>query len=241
MCGRYVSPEEAAIERFWHIGRHNNNPFARRFNVSPTSIIPILRLDRSTGEIELVNARWGLIPTWWKEPKPPRTAHNARSEEAATKPMWKGPLAKSRCLVPAVGWYEWKPVERTDPVTGEIIKAKQPHFFHLPDDQLFAFAGVMAMWKPANEDEWQTSCAIFTRDAVGPAAEIHNRMPVVLSKDSENAWLDPKIIDAEQAMSAALKNGVTEVNHRPVSSRVNVAANDDEALIQDLGDIEGQR
>ena len=69
---RYVSPEEAEIERFWHIDRQNNNPFARRFNVSPTSIIPILRLDRFTGEIELVNARWGLIPTWWKEPKSPR-------------------------------------------------------------------------------------------------------------------------------------------------------------------------
>jgi putative SOS response-associated peptidase YedK len=80
MCGRYVSPEEAEIERFWHIGRHNSNPFARHFNVSPTSIIPILRLDRSTGEIELVNARWGLIPPWWKESKPPRTTHNARSD-----------------------------------------------------------------------------------------------------------------------------------------------------------------
>ena len=236
MCGRYVSPEEAAIERFWHIGRHNNNPFARRFNVAPTSIIPILRLDRSTGEIELVNARWGLIPTWWKEPKPPRTTHNARSEEAATKPMWKGPLAKSRCLIPALGWYEWKQVERTDPATGEIIKAKQPHFFHLPDDQLFAFAGVMAMWKPANDDEWQASCAILTRDAVGAAAEVHDRMPVVLSKDSENAWLDQKITDAAQAMAVALENGVTDVKHHPVSSRVNVAANDDKALIEALGD-----
>ena len=62
MCGRYVSPEEAAIERFWHIGRHNNNPFPRRYNVTPASAIPILRLDRATGEIELVNARWGLVP-----------------------------------------------------------------------------------------------------------------------------------------------------------------------------------
>ena len=60
MRGRHVSPQEAEIERFWHIGRHNNNPFGRRFNVSPTSIIPILRLDSSTGEIELVHARWGL-------------------------------------------------------------------------------------------------------------------------------------------------------------------------------------
>jgi putative SOS response-associated peptidase YedK len=96
MCGRYVRPEEGEIERFWHTGRHNDNPFARRFNVSPTSIIPILCVDRSTGEIELVNARWSLIPTWWKESKPLRPSYNARSEEAATKPMWKSPLAKSR-------------------------------------------------------------------------------------------------------------------------------------------------
>jgi hypothetical protein len=93
------------------------------------------------------------------------------------KPMWKGPLAKSRCLVPARGWYEWKQVERADPATGEIVMAKQPHFFHLPDDQLFAFAGMMAMWKPANDDEWQASCAILTRNAIGPAAEVHERMP----------------------------------------------------------------
>ena len=234
MCGRYVSPEEAEIERFWHVGRHDNNPFARRFNVSPTSIIPILRLDRSTGEIELVNARWGLIPTWWKDPKPPRTTHNARSEEAASKPMWKGPLAKSRCLIPAVGWYEWKQIERTDPATGEIVKAKQPHFFHLADNQPFAFAGVMAMWKPANDAEWQPSCAFLTREAVGPAAAIHDRMPVVLSRDSESSWLDPGITDPAQAMAVALRSGVTEVQHHPVSNRVNVARDDDESLIQAL-------
>jgi len=232
MCGRYVSPEEAEIERFWHIGRHNSNPFGRRFNVAPTSIIPILHLDRATGEIELTNARWGLIPGWWKEPKPPRTSHNARSEEAATKPMWKVPLGQSRCLVPALGWYEWKVVERTNPATGEIVKAKQPHFFHLPDNQLFAFAGVMAMWKPANDDGWKASCAILTRDAVGAAADVHDRMPVVLSKVSEQAWLDPKITDPAQAIATALEQAVTHVEHHPVNSRVNIAANDDPTLAE---------
>ena len=232
MCGRYVSPEEAEIERFWHIGRHNSNPFPRRYNVTPTSIIPVLRLDRATGEIELVNARWGLIPNWWKDAKPPRTSHNARSEEAPTKPMWTGPLAKSRCLIPAAGWYEWKQIERTDPATGEIIKAKQPHFFRLPGDQLFAFAGVMAMWKPANDADWQASCAVFTREAVGPAAEVHDRMPVVLPKGAEAAWLDPQITDPVQAMSAALAKGVIEVEHHAVSNRVNTAAADDRQLIE---------
>ncbi len=231
MCGRYVSPEEAEIERFWHIGRHNSNPFARHFNVSPTAIIPILRLDRFTGEIELVHARWGLIPAWWEEQKPPRTTHNARFEEVATKPMWKDPLAKSRCLIPALGWYEWKQVERADPVTGEIIKAKQPHFFHLPHNRLFAFAGLMAMWKPTKNDEWQASCAILTRGAVGPAADVHDRMPVVLSKESEKAWLEPKVTDPTQVIAAALGNGVTAIEHHPVGLRVNVASNDDEDLV----------
>jgi putative SOS response-associated peptidase YedK len=233
MCGRYVSPEQAEIERFWHIGRHNSNPFPRRYNVSPTSMVPILRLDRETGEIELVNARWGLIPAWWKDSKPPRTSHNARSEEAAIKPMWKGALAKSRCLVPARGWYEWKQVERVDPATGEVTKAKQPHFFHLPGDQLFAFAGVMAMWKGPEQVAPQLSCALFTREAVGPAAQVHERMPVVLSRDAEGAWLDANVTDPAQAMAAAVEHGVTVLEHHAVSSRVNTAAADDAQLTEE--------
>ena len=234
MCGRYVSPAEAEIERLWHIGRHNDNPFGRRFNVSPTSIIPILRVNRSTGELEIVMARWGFIPAWWKEPKPPRMTHNARSEEAAAKPMWKGPLAKSRCLIPAAGWYEWRQTQRTDPATGEIIQLKQPHFLHAPDDSLLAMAGVMAMWKPANDDQWRTSCAILTRDAVGPAADVHDRMPVLLSKDAEPAWLGSNSIDPARALADTLEHGITAIEHYPVNTRVNVASNDGEALIHKL-------
>ena len=67
MGGRYVSPDEAAIERKWHIGRPNNNPFKRRFNVKPTALVPLLRLDPATGELKLALARWGLIPPWWED------------------------------------------------------------------------------------------------------------------------------------------------------------------------------
>jgi putative SOS response-associated peptidase YedK len=234
MCGRYVSPAEAEIERLWHIGRHNDNLFGRRFNVSPTSMIPILRLDRSSGELEIVMARWGLIPAWWKEPKPPRMTHNARSEEAATKPMWKAPLAKSRCLIPAVGWYEWQQAQRTDPATGEITLLKQPHFLHSPDGHLLAMAGIMAVWKAANDDQWRTSCAILTRDAVGPSAEVHDRMPVLLSKEAERVWLDANNTDPAGTLAIALENSVTTIEHYPVDTRVNVASNDGEALIRKL-------
>ncbi len=235
MCGRYVSPEEAEIERFWHIGRSSPNPFARRFNVAPTQPIPILRLDRSTGEIEVVKARWGLIPNWWKDTKPPRTSHNARSEEAAAKPMWKGPLGRSRCLIPAVGWYEWKTVEQADPVTGEIKPVKQPHFFHLPDDQLFSFAGIMAMWKAPDADAPQLSAALFTQDAIGPSAEVHERMPIILTPEMEKVWLDQDITDPGEIMALARRNAVIEVMHRPVSSRVNAAREDEEGLTKKVG------
>lgn len=230
MCGRYVSPEEAEIERFWHLGRHNNNPFGRRFNVSPTQTIPILRLDRETGEIELVNARWGLIPAWWKEAKPPRTSHNARSEEAAAKPMWKGPLARSRCLIPALGWYEWKTIERADPATGEIRQVKQPHFFHLPNDRLFSFAGIMAMWKAPDMEVPQLSVALFTQDSIGPSAEVHERMPIVLTPEMEKVWLDRQLTEPGEVMALARRNAVIEVLHHPVGSRVNTAKEDDEGL-----------
>ncbi|MEO8004280.1 MAG: SOS response-associated peptidase [Betaproteobacteria bacterium] len=232
MCGRYVSPEEAEIERFWHVGRHNNSAFQRRFNVSPTQSIPILRLDRETGEIELVNARWGLIPNWWKDAKPPRTTHNARAEEAATKPMWKGPLARSRCLIPAVGWYEWKTLEQPDPETGEIKQVKQPHFFHLPDNQLFSFAGILATWKAPDQDVPQLTCALLSQDSVGPAAEVHERMPIVLTREMESVWLDPKNVDAAEVVSTVRKASVIDLAHYAVSTRVNASKVDEPSLIE---------
>jgi putative SOS response-associated peptidase YedK len=114
MCGRYVSPDEAAIEREWRVGRRNSNPFPRRFNVSPTATVPIQRMSGRSREVELAAARWGFVPLWWKEARPPRTSFNARLEAAASKPMWRDAFRRARCLVPAEGWYEWQERERVD-------------------------------------------------------------------------------------------------------------------------------
>ena len=81
MCGRYFTPAESEIERCWHIGRHNYDPFGRLFNVAPTTQIPLLRLRPGAGELELAMARWGLIPFWWKKPKPPGFTFNTRIED----------------------------------------------------------------------------------------------------------------------------------------------------------------
>jgi len=102
MCGRYVSPDQAAIEQAWKVDRTNSNPFVRRYNVQPTTDVAVLRL--LDGARVLEAARWGLIPHWWKQDKPPTYSLIARLEEAAGKPMWRDPLRRTRCRRPALGW-----------------------------------------------------------------------------------------------------------------------------------------
>jgi putative SOS response-associated peptidase YedK len=152
MCGRYVSPDTASIERQWHIGRTNSNPFRGRFNVCPTDIVPILRAQRESGEIELTEARWGFVPHWWKQAKPPSSGFNARSEEAVSKPMWRHAYRNWRCLIPAVGWYEWQVAQRADSATGEIKPYKQPHFIYREDRKLVALGGLLSYWKKSETE-----------------------------------------------------------------------------------------
>jgi putative SOS response-associated peptidase YedK len=234
MCGRFVSPEEAAIERYWHLGRRSNpNPFARRFNVFPTDTIPFLRLPSSSDELELAAGRWGLVPHWWKEAKPPKTTFNARLEEAAAKPMWRDAWARSRCLVPAEGWYEWQAVERVDPATGEIRKAKVPHFIRRKDGGLVCFAGLASYWKNPRTGEALRSCAIVTAEASGPLAEIHGRAPVVLPERAHAAWLDRKLTDPEKVDAIAAARVPPEAfTHWKVRLLVNDTGRDGPELIE---------
>ena len=232
MCGRYVSPEEAAIEREWHVGRETGNPFPRRFNVRPTMIVPILRRVPAPGGLEIAAARWGLIPNWWKEDKPPKLTFNARSEEAASRPMWKTALARARCLIPAEGWYEWQAVERIDAATGEVRQVKQPHYIHLRDGGPFCFAGLMSVWSRPGEEIPLLSCSILTKDAAPSVAAVHNRMPIALPNDAHAAWLDPEWKDAGEAIAFARGRALAEFDHHPVSMRLNAAKDDDPSLIE---------
>lgn len=103
---------------------------------------------------------------------PPFT-FNARMEEASSKPMWREPVKSARCLIPAIGWYEWKEAEVTDPVTGEIKKAKQPFFLHLQSRPVLAFAGLMSSRRVGESEEAVLSATIITKAAEGPAVEVH--------------------------------------------------------------------
>jgi putative SOS response-associated peptidase YedK len=230
MCGRYVSPEQAAIERAYHIGRQNSNPFRRRYNVLPTTNVPILRHASDIGDTELTEARWGLIPHWWSRPKPPTSTINARSEEAAGKPMWKDPYRRSRCLIPAAGWYEWQQLERTDPETGEVTTYKQPFYLWVEGADTVCFAGLMSTWN-TQMGQPQVTCAILTRAPSASAAVVHDRMPVILSPAAFGAWLDPALQDANQVAEVIRRHAIDEVRHHRVDTRLNASKTDDAGLI----------
>jgi len=234
MCGRFVSPEERALERAFDLGRRDNpNPFARRFNVCPTDTIPFLRMPSSSDRLELAAGRWGMVPHWWKEAKPPKTSFNARVEEAAEKPLWRDAWSRARCLVPAEGWYEWQAVERVDPATGEIVSAKQPHFIRRNDAAIFCFAGLAAYWKNPQTGEALRSCAILTAAAAGALAEIHERAPVVLPPEAHAAWLDRRLVDPQKVKAIAERRAPpSEFTHWKVRLLVNNAKSDGPELLE---------
>jgi putative SOS response-associated peptidase YedK len=225
MCGRYVSPDTAAIEREWHIVRHSNiNPFRACYNVLPTTQIPILRNPQS-GELELTEARWGFIPGWWKQPKPPASSFNARSEEAASKPMWRDAWRRWRCLIPAVGWYEWRAAERVDPENGEVKPYKQPHFIYRADQRLVWFGGLVS-YRTLTDGTGALSCAILTRDAAPSVRDVHDRMPVILRESQFGKWLDPNVVNAAEVQAMVDEAQADFVHHR-VSTKLNSAKTDE--------------
>lgn len=217
MCGRYVSPEQASIERAWNIDRASSNPYPRRFNVQPTTEVPVLIVE--DGERTLAAARWGLIPHWWKLDRAPTFTINARLEEASGKPMWRDPIRRSRCLLPAEGWYEWQ----------ALAGGKQPHYITRRDRRPFCFAGLCSIWRDT------LSCAILTTQALGPIAEVHDRMPVVLPEACHAGWLDPAQRDASVATAMAHEPmAPADFEHFTVSQRVNNARNEGADLIEPL-------
>lgn len=177
MCSRYslTTPSEAV--RAW-FGYRNPVTFPPRYNIAPTQPVGIVRNDHA-GAREWTLVRWGLIPSWVKEPQKFTTLINARSETAAEKPSFRAALRHRRCLVPADGFYEW-----TGP-KGD----KQPHLISRTDGNLIAFAGLAEDWLGADGSEVATM-AILTVAASGVMTDIHHRMPLILGPDHFDTWLD---------------------------------------------------
>jgi putative SOS response-associated peptidase YedK len=236
MCGRYVSPEEAAVERAWHIGRHNRKtPFGKpRYNVAPTMRVILLRRDAAFAEIEIEHARWGFVPYWWKEARPPRGRFNAKVEAAATNGMWREAFSRARCLLPALGWYEWREEERIDKATGELVRVNQPWYITRKDRRPFCFAGLTSKWKDPGDPDTTLTCAVLTRPGAGRPGEIHERMPVVLPDEVHRQWLDPAQVDPAQASALIEEHAQIDFELVRVGRGINRTEEDSEKLIEPL-------
>ena len=221
MCGRYVSPEEAAIEREFDL-RRSEWQFPPSFNVAPTQNVPIIRM--RDGVRQGVRVRWGLIPYFARGVAPKYSTINARMETVQTAASYRGPWSRvQRCLVVAQGFYEWQ--------TQSDGKTRVPYYVHLNDQDIFAFAGLWDASRNDRGDELE-SCTHLTLPANRLLAEIHNtkqRMPAILSREDREAWLEGS---ADEAWSALKPYPEERMVAWPVSTRVNKPVNDDAALIQ---------
>lgn len=240
MCGRYaIAPKRADA---WAsvkdvLGASIEAGLARlapRHNVAPSQQVPIVIQTRD-GTIQALAARWGYVPTWWRNPKLPTLSINARIEEAEGKPMWKAPWRGARCLVPATHWYEWRQVPGPD---GKPLK--QPHALELPERAGFMFAGLWSTWTPPTGPRDSTSpiitCAIVTRAASASVSPVHDRMPVILHPNAWLRWLDPHLADPAALKDLLELNAVLEARAWRVSPFVNKPANDGPDCLEPLPD-----
>ena len=176
MCGRYtlVKPAKEISERF---NVEVNKVYQPRFNAAPTQLMPVITSDSPEG---LSWFYWGLVPAWSKDKAVSQKLINARAETLEEKASFRNALKKRRCLVPADGFYEWKPVGK---------KSKVPYRITLLQEELFAFAG---LWEEYEDEEGQMihTFTIVTTEANNALQSLHSRMPVILSKQAEKAWLN---------------------------------------------------
>ena len=172
---------------------------------------------------------WGLIPSWAKDPKIGNRMINARSETLAEKPSFRSAYKRRRCLVLADGYYEWQKIP------GE--KTKQPVYIRLKSQKPFAFAGLWEVWKGEGMDEPLRSCTIITCPPNAVLAEIHHRMPVILSAEAYGAWLVPDEQSSEVLQPLLVPYADEEMEAYPVSRFVNRPVNNSPECIAPVGTL----
>lgn len=185
MCGRYTLsvPLSNLVDSF------DVDPpdfdYPPRFNIAPTQAAPVIAQDQDGRRMGLL--RWGLVPSWAKDPAVGSRMINARSETVAEKPAFRAAFRRRRCVVPADGFFEWKQIEGGG--KGKPVKA--PHWIHRPEAEPFVMAGLWEKWNPPDGAALYTF-TILTTEAIPEIREIHARMPVILPEAAVDLWLDPQ-------------------------------------------------
>lgn len=197
-------------------------PVKPRYNIAPSQPVAVVA---NTGENKLDYFVWGLIPSWAKDPTIGNRMINARAETLSERPAFRNSFRRKRCLILADGFYEWKKINGAN--------RKQPMYIYLKERQPFAFAGLWDTWFAPDGAEVR-SCAIITTQPNELLQSIHNRMPVILSRDAYTQWLDPQPQSAELLSSLLVPYPAHEMAAHPVSRLVNKPDFDSPECIQPL-------
>ena len=186
---------------------HLSSTLGPRYNIAPSQSVIVVGDD---GTRYLKPMRWGLIPSWAKDPSIGNRMITARAETVAEKPAFRNALKNRRCIIPADGFYEWQ----------KLGKMKQPMRIVLKSGQPFGFAGLWERWQ-SPEGEEVLSCTIITTAANELLKAVHDRMPVILTRDAEAAWLNPNIQEPEKLLPLLKQFPSDEMEFYPVSREVN--------------------
>lgn len=225
MCGRYslyvdyrtllerFGIEETAVEE---------TDYAASYNIAPSQ--QVLAVVNNGTKNRLGFLKWGLVPPWAKDEKIGYKMINARAETAAEKPSFRQAFKKKRCIILADSFYEWR---RTN-------EGKTPMLIKMKSGEPFAFAGLWESWK-SPDGQVVNSCTILTTEANDLMGTIHDRMPVVLSKEGEQLWLDPKVQDPDQLGKLLKPFDSKEMEAYEVSDAVNSPKHNGPELIKKVG------
>lgn len=218
MCGRFsLTVNEAELNAYFETAG-GEAPYISRYNCAPTQMLAIVRND-SPGKISY--HRWGLIPSWAKDPSIGNKMINAKAETIAEKPSFRTPLQRRRCLVPSDGFFEWK-------VNGDKI----PYRIFLKERKLFAYAGLWESWRNPAGDTLNTF-TIITTEANSFMQSIHSRMPVILPREKEKTWLKSDNLDELQALLIPCPS--EEMEAYAVSRLVNSPMNESPDILKPVG------
>jgi putative SOS response-associated peptidase YedK len=238
MCGRYVNVASTSnLTEEFDVEETIGDDLPPSWNVAPTDPVRVVvkrhpAADRTAPAVrQLRTVQWGLLPSWSKSRTSGAKMINARSETVATKPAFKTPAARRRCLAPSLGYYEWK----------HDGGRKIPYFLHASDDHLLAMAGLYEIWRDDTlpEDDpnrWVWTCTIITHPAPDIVGDIHDRCPVLVPRELQEQWLDCSADDPLEAVRLLEAMPEPRLEPRLVSKAVGNVRNNRPDLIEPVAD-----
>ncbi|WP_375426479.1 SOS response-associated peptidase [uncultured Friedmanniella sp.] len=253
MCGRYASTASPAqLAQEFEVDDLFDDLPGPDYNVAPTVAVPAVfeRRLKESGEVRrrLAPLVWGLVPSWAKDAKVGSRMINARVETVAEKSAYAKAFRARRCLLPAAGFYEWysppagpSPLAAPAPGKKAAKPVKQPFYLHRTDGGPLVMAGIYEIWRDPSkerddESAWLRTCSVITTTATDAAGHIHDRMPMVVPRESIDRWLDPALTDPAQVLELLAVTEADALEAYAVSTAVNSVQNNDPSLLEPLAE-----